>query len=61
VVIHDLSELKRFDAVVMLNRSLIAAGPVAATLTDANLRKTYGGRLTLLERAEQEIRQVLPS
>jgi len=55
VVIHDLNELKRFDSVVMLNRSLIAAGPVSTTATDANLRRTYGGRLTLLDRAEQEI------
>jgi manganese/zinc/iron transport system ATP- binding protein len=57
VVIHDLNELKRFDSVIMLNRSLVAAGPVATTATDDNLHRTYGGRLTLLERAEQEIGQ----
>ncbi|HPU31361.1 MAG TPA: metal ABC transporter ATP-binding protein [Phycisphaerae bacterium] len=55
VVIHDLSQLKRFDSVVMLNRHLVAAGPVSSTVNDENLRRTYGGRLTLLERAEQEI------
>ncbi len=53
VVIHDLTQLERFDDVVMLNRSLIASGPVATTATPENLSRTYGGRLTLLERAEQ--------
>jgi manganese/zinc/iron transport system ATP- binding protein len=57
VVIHDLNELKRFDSVMMLNRSLIAYGPVATTATEVNLRRTYGGRLTLLERAELELQQ----
>lgn len=55
VVIHDLTQLKRFHSVVMLNRHLVAAGPVSSTVNDTNLRRTYGGRLTLLERAEQEI------
>ncbi len=55
VVIHDLSALKRFDSVMMLNRSLVAYGPVKTTATETNLRRTYGGRLTLLEQAEQEL------
>ena len=55
VVIHDLNALDRFDSVVMLNRSLVAAGPVTTTATDDNFRRTYGGRLTLLDRAEREI------
>lgn len=58
VVIHDLTELRRrFDSVLMLNRSLIAYGPVATTATDENLRRTYGGRLTLLEVADLELRK----
>lgn len=57
VVIHDIEAVSKFDSVVMLNRSLIAYGPVASTLTEANLRRTYGGRLTLLERAERELQR----
>lgn len=55
VVIHDLNSLHRFDSVVMLNRSLVAAGPVPTTATDDNIRRLYGGRLTLLDRAEREL------
>lgn len=57
VVIHNLGMLRRFDKIMMLNRSLIAFGPTAEIATDENLRQTYGGRLTLLERAEQELRE----
>jgi manganese/zinc/iron transport system ATP- binding protein len=55
VVIHDLGEMRRFDSVLMLNKSLIAYGPVSTTLTPENLRRTYGGRLTLLEEADLEL------
>ncbi len=55
VVIHDLSEMKRFDSIMMLNRTLVAYGPVAGTMTPENLRRTYGGRLTLLEQADLEL------
>ncbi len=57
VVTHDLSQLHRFDSVLMLNRSLVAFGPAATTVTDQNLRRAYGGRLTLLERAERELQE----
>jgi len=57
VVTHDLSQLHRFDSVLMLNRSLVAFGPVATTVTDQNLKRAYGGRLTLLERAERELQE----
>lgn len=60
VVIHDLNELKRFDSVMMLNCSLVAYGPSETTVNNVNLRRTYGGRLTLLERAEQELQQGPP-
>ena len=47
---HDLQTVPDyFDDVLLLNLRLIAAGPVATTLTDENLRKTYGGRLGALE------------
>ncbi len=49
---HDLSTVGTyFDHVLLLNTRLIAAGPVATTLTPDNLHRTYGGRLTLLDRA----------
>src|SRR5690606_26692294 len=52
VVNHDLSVLNRFDAVLMLNQRVIAFGPTHEVVTDENLRLTYGGRLSMLERAD---------
>lgn len=52
VVNHDLSVLNRFDLVLLLNQQVVAFGPTESTVTDANLRRTYGGRLTLLDRAD---------
>jgi len=49
---HDLHTVGTyFDHVLLLNARLVASGPVATTLTDANLQAAYGGRLTLLDRA----------
>lgn len=58
VVNHDLSVLDRFDQILLLNQQVVAFGPTAQTVTDANLRRTYGGRLTLLDRADSALRQV---
>ena len=45
---HDLSSVKEiFDHVVLLNRELIASGPVATTFTPDNIARTYGVPLTL--------------
>ena len=45
---HDLSSVKEiFDHVVLLNRKLIAGGPVASTFTPDNIARTYGVPLTL--------------
>ncbi len=52
MVNHDLTILHRFDAVLLLNRRLIAYGPARKVLTDDLISRTYGGRLTLLEQAE---------
>jgi manganese/zinc/iron transport system ATP- binding protein len=57
VVNHDLSILNRFDRVLLLNRRLIAFGPTQQVMTDDNLRATYGGRLSLLEKADANLRQ----
>jgi manganese/zinc/iron transport system ATP- binding protein len=40
-----------FEHVLLLNGRVIAAGPVAEAFTPDNLRRTYGGRLTLLDDA----------
>jgi len=47
---HDLRTVPQyFDYVVLLNVRLVAAGPRAKVFTPENLRKTYGGRLALLD------------
>ncbi|MCA9299940.1 MAG: metal ABC transporter ATP-binding protein [Phycisphaerales bacterium] len=53
---HDLQTLRDyFDHVLMLNTRVVAFGPTETTLTDEHLHRTYGGRLTLLERAGDAI------
>ena len=53
---HDLETVRSyFDAVIMVNLRVVAAGPVATTFTPDNLRKTYGGRLTLLDAASHAV------
>ena len=50
VVHHDLQTvIEYFDHVLLLNMRLVAAGPTADVFTRENLRKTYGGRLALLD------------
>jgi manganese/zinc/iron transport system ATP- binding protein len=49
---HDLPTVPEyFDQAVLLNMRVVAAGPVKEIFTPENLRKTYGGRLTLLSEA----------
>ena len=50
VVHHDLQTVTEyFDHVILLNMRLVATGPTAEVFTAANLRKTYGGKLALLD------------
>lgn len=50
VIHHDLPTVPHyFDRVLLLNRDLIAEGPVADVFTADNLRATYGGRFALLD------------
>ena len=52
VVHHDLQTVDRyFDYLVMLNMRLVAAGATSQIFTNDNLRRTYGGKLTLLDKA----------
>jgi manganese/zinc/iron transport system ATP- binding protein len=57
VVHHDLRTVASyFDEVVLLNMRLVASGPVDEVFTNENLRKTYGGRLGILEDAAEAVR-----
>ncbi len=57
VVHHDLQTVAEyFDHVLLLNMRVVAAGPVPAVFTAENLRKTYGGRLALLDEAAEAVR-----
>lgn len=52
VVHHDLQTVPTyFDHVVLLNMRVVEAGPVPAVFTEENLKKTYGGKLTLFSQA----------
>jgi manganese/zinc/iron transport system ATP- binding protein len=56
VVHHDLRTVPRyFDHVILLNMRLVASGPTAEVFTPANLRKTYGGRLAILDEAGEAV------
>ncbi len=49
VVHHDLQTIPEyFDHLLMLNMRVVAVGPTEEVFTEENLRKTYGGRLTML-------------
>jgi manganese/zinc/iron transport system ATP- binding protein len=56
VVHHDLQTVPEyFDHVLLLNMRVVAAGPMGAAFTAENLRRTYGGRLALLDDAAQAL------
>ena len=57
VVHHDLRTVPTyFDQVVLLNMRIAAQGPTETTFTPENLRKTYGGRLSILESVGEAFR-----
>ncbi|WP_137665380.1 metal ABC transporter ATP-binding protein [Enterococcus hulanensis] len=46
IVHHDLHKVTDyFDEVILLNKGLIASGPVAQTYTTKNMEKTYGSEI----------------
>jgi manganese/zinc/iron transport system ATP- binding protein len=50
IVHHDLRSVAEwFDAVALIDMRLVATGPVAEVLTPENLRRTYAGRLDVLD------------
>jgi manganese/zinc/iron transport system ATP- binding protein len=57
VVHHDLQTVPEyFDDVVLLNMRLVACGPTKEIFTRENLRKTYGGKLALLDEVGHRMR-----
>jgi manganese/zinc/iron transport system ATP- binding protein len=58
VVHHDLQSVPEyFEHVLLLNGRVVAAGAVDEAFTPDNLRRTYGGRLTLLDDAATALAQ----
>lgn len=56
VIHHDLGKvLEYFDKLIMVNQTLIAYGDAKEVFTSEIINKTYGGKLTILQRAEQLI------
>lgn len=56
VVHHDLATVAEyFDWVVLLNMRVVDAGPTKEVFHQENLRKTYGGKLTVLSAAAEAV------
>jgi ABC-type Zn uptake system ZnuABC Zn-binding protein ZnuA/ABC-type Mn2+/Zn2+ transport system ATPase subunit len=56
IIHHDLAKVKDyFDRLIMINQRVIAAGATDEVFTDENIKKTYGGRLTILQKTESYI------
>ena len=56
VVHHDLQTVSEyFDEVVLLNMRVIASGPVQEVFTTENLRRTYGGKLAILDQVGERL------
>jgi ABC-type Mn2+/Zn2+ transport system ATPase subunit len=56
VATHDLSRAQTaFDRLLLLNQHVVAYGPPAEVFRPELLQRTYGGRLTLLEVADQRM------
>jgi manganese/zinc/iron transport system ATP- binding protein len=58
VVHHDLQTVAEyFDDVLLINMRLVASGPVREVFTPENLRKTYGGKLALLDQLGETMKR----
>jgi ABC-type Mn2+/Zn2+ transport system ATPase subunit len=56
VATHDLNRAQTaFDRLLLLNQRVVAYGPPAEVFRPDLLQRTYGGRLTLLEVADQRM------
>jgi len=55
---HNLGSVPTFcDQVVLLNRTVLAAGPTAETFTQENLERTFGGVLRNFELSGQALHE----
>ena len=62
VVHHDLRTVPQyFDTSCCSNMRLVASGPTGDVFTEDNLRKTYGGRLAILETAGEAVQAREPT
>lgn len=49
IVHHDLSTIREyFDTVLLMNKIVVASGPIDEVFNEANLQRAYGGKLTVL-------------
>ena len=56
VVHHDLQTVTEyFDHVLLLNMRMVASGPTDEVFTTENLKRTYGGKLSLLDQVGERI------
>ncbi|MGH8503262.1 MAG: metal ABC transporter ATP-binding protein [Gammaproteobacteria bacterium] len=56
VVHHNLQTVREyFDYVILMNMRVVAHGPTDQVFNEDNLRKTYGGKLTLLSDAAEAL------
>jgi len=56
IVHHDLATVSQyFDWTVLLNMRIVAAGPTQTVFNQENLRKTYGGKLSLFNEAAEQL------
>ena len=56
VVHHNLQTVREyFDYVILMNMRVVAHGPTDEVFNEDNLRKTYGGKLTLLSDAAEAL------
>lgn len=61
VVHHDLQTVGTyFDTVILLNMRVVAYGPTEEVFNEDNLKKTYGGKLTLLTDAADALARNQP-
>ena len=58
VVHHDLHTVPQyFDHVLLINVRAVAWGPIAKVFNEGNLKRTYGGKLTILEEVAEAMRR----
>ncbi|MAW66286.1 MAG: manganese ABC transporter ATP-binding protein [Flavobacteriales bacterium] len=58
VVHHDLqSAMDYFDWMILINRRIVASGPISEVFNSELLQKTYGGNLSLLDQIGQVFKE----